>query len=745
MNIRNIGNIVHDNQIIRSQLASYSANLNVMHFNSQSLCINPSSSKLSEIRNIVEDSLLDIVGISETWLKPNILTSAANFSGYSFCRNDRPDRRGGGVGYGTVECLFCEIATHTETFLVGVVYLPTGDFQAFEDEVSCLLARYRSIVLMGDFNSNLFDTRISVNVRRSCTRLGLAIHHNNRPTHFDPYHQSSSLIDFFMTSLPQRIVHSDQVICPSISKHAFVYISINVPVRRHDEFYEFVDYTDFNSSELHDRIMSTDFSGIYNSADVNEQLHIFVRGLDIVHSFFKKKTKKVHYSRDNWINSAVIRHHQSMADLAYRAYLDERNDRNWRVYCRHRNRTKAVKRSIKRRMHHRLFGDIRDSKSLWRIVKENGVGNGSDRHLGSDFGVDTLNHMNESFADNQIPVCDNVEDFLRDCDDIGFSFRCIDSTELIDAFRAIKSNVAGTDGFPLHFFKIVFPYITNEFLCIVNTIIMTSTFPICWKTAKITPIRKKGNQSGDFRPIALLPVLSKVVENVLKSQILTYIENRSLLHDCQCGFRSGRSTSALLLGLTDSVRHTLANNRFSVLLSLDLEKAFDRVVSVFHMHMQMMLRFFSAEVTPTQILRCLGIVIDDRLTFEEHIDNVVARTVCGIRQLYNIDLVLPRFVRERLVHALIMPNIIYCLEVYSGTSDIIMRRSQPVFPLKYVYILSLCTSQSTCYTSSGTLLGHSFTVRTARLFNALPSTLRVFNSTNATYRKHLLQYCQDLD
>lgn len=175
-------NVIHDNSFLCSRFNTVKDNLNIAHFNCQSFNLCERSSKLTEIRNIFEGSLLNIVGVSETWLKPEISTSKVNFAGYSCCRNDRLVHRGGGVAlyvsknlpynivhkgsnYGVAESLFIEIVVDSDRILVGVVYAPHGNVDALECDIADLLVRYSKVIIMGDFNSNLFDTSCSFNVR----------------------------------------------------------------------------------------------------------------------------------------------------------------------------------------------------------------------------------------------------------------------------------------------------------------------------------------------------------------------------------------------------------------------------------------------------------------------------------------------------------------------------------------------------------------------------------------------------
>lgn len=93
----NLGEVVSDSSFLSSQLHDFSNNLNIGHLNCRSFKLDNNSHKIHEIRSILEGVNLDVVGISETWLKPDVSTKAIDISGYVCHRNDRPFMRGGGV------------------------------------------------------------------------------------------------------------------------------------------------------------------------------------------------------------------------------------------------------------------------------------------------------------------------------------------------------------------------------------------------------------------------------------------------------------------------------------------------------------------------------------------------------------------------------------------------------------------------------------------------------------------------
>ena len=101
-------------------------------------------------------------------------------------------------------------------------------------------------------------------------------------------------------------------------------------------------------------------------------------------------------------------------------------------------------------------------------------------------------------------------------------------------------------------------------------------FKVTAKKARVTPISKEGDKCNlsNYRPISGLPVFNKVFETAVYKQLYYYLENNSILHKQQCGFRAKKSTvQAILLSLLSI--HVDSGNVFYFFL--DIHKAFDCV------------------------------------------------------------------------------------------------------------------------------------------------------------------------
>jgi len=107
----------------------------------------------------------------------------------------------------------------------------------------------------------------------------------------------------------------------------------------------------------------------------------------------------------------------------------------------------------------------------------------------------------------------------------------------------------------------------------------TGIIPEDWKTANITPIHKGGSmhQASNYRPISLTSLICKIMEALLRDEIVRHLENNRLIHESQHGFRRGRSCLTNILAFLDKVTDVVDKSSGVDVIFLDLAKAFDKV------------------------------------------------------------------------------------------------------------------------------------------------------------------------
>ena len=118
--------------------------------------------------------------------------------------------------------------------------------------------------------------------------------------------------------------------------------------------------------------------------------------------------------------------------------------------------------------------------------------------------------------------------------------------------------------------------IFEKVLCsFVNDSIKSFTFPSCLKEADVRPVHKKGkkDKKENYRPVSILPVLSKIFERITFMQMSASFED--IFNKEQCGFRKGHNTQQCLLKMLGKWKRSVDEGKVFGALLTDLSKAFD--------------------------------------------------------------------------------------------------------------------------------------------------------------------------
>ena len=119
--------------------------------------------------------------------------------------------------------------------------------------------------------------------------------------------------------------------------------------------------------------------------------------------------------------------------------------------------------------------------------------------------------------------------------------------------------------------------VIKPLLLIIRQVLNTGIFPEKLKIAKVIPIFKKGDEElfSNYRPISILPSISKIIEKVVYQQIYSFFQQNELFFGSQYGFRSNHSTEHAALELADRITSSLDHNETPRSIFLDLSKAFE--------------------------------------------------------------------------------------------------------------------------------------------------------------------------
>ena len=153
----------------------------------------------------------------------------------------------------------------------------------------------------------------------------------------------------------------------------------------------------------------------------------------------------------------------------------------------------------------------------------------------------------------------------------------IETAKLI---RGLKKSHMSQCRVPGKFLSMISQPISYSFSKLLNNLFEIGYFPDLWKIAHITPIYKRSghkNDKANFRPISILPTLSKVCESVIHERLLSHCMENNIISERQAAYLKGDSTMSQLLYIVHFIRSNWGKKNIVQGAFLDISAAFDKV------------------------------------------------------------------------------------------------------------------------------------------------------------------------
>ena len=301
-----------------------------------------------------------------------------------------------------------------------------------------------------------------------------------------------------------------------------------------------------------------------------------------------------HPTQPKWITTDIL------AAMHKRdKYKKQNNHVEYKIW---RNRVLRLVRNSKKKFYINSIEQNKNSpKELWKHVKElcpstklkNPISLQINSNLISDPEIvaDTLNKYFATIADKYTPVrksslpptsVEMISNFVdsKMNSETKFIIPPVSEDFVFKQILYMPNNKAfGLDGLSVEILKRSAIAISSSITNICNLSIQTSMFPCQWKIAKVTPLFKSGNKEecNNYRPISVLPLLSKILEKHVFLHFYKYLQHHRLLTDSQFGFHRNQSCQTALITLTEKIYEALEAGNYFGLVQLDLSKAFDLV------------------------------------------------------------------------------------------------------------------------------------------------------------------------
>lgn len=579
-------------------------NIRVGHINVRSLL-----PKINTIKNFLQDNQYDILAVTETWLSPHVVNSLVNIEGYRLVRKDR-DGRGGGVCFyvlnnlnfkliernDNIEQLWISVKIFDDVTIYGVVYRPqTVEYKYFltnlEESVCNFIPICERLVILGDLNINLLDIDSSsaIYLNSVLETLGLT-QIITKPTRITEL--TEALIDLIIISDTSVVLNSGNIEL-NISDHELVFCNLDINNKFEPYFITYRDFSAFNHNHFTNDLLTIPFHHIYTFAHVEQKVQYFNDCLiNLFNLHAPYKTTKILKPRKPWITDN-IKLLISLRDKAKLKFKKTKRTAHWEYYKQLRNYTEVAIKNEKRAYLNTKFR-TNDSKVIWKELKSLNIN--KQKHSDLPLHLKNPNMINDYFI-NSIPKSDYNNNHLIDYYSnhtfgnipANFDFTLVNEDTILQIMSQIKSNAMGSDSINLMMLKYCCPYIIPYITHIVNSCLLSNTFPSQWKQAYVIPIPKVSEPllPKDLRPVSILPTLSKILERVIYIQLMSHLNNHEILPTHQSGFRRAHSCTTALLKVSDDILEASDNNKITALVLLDFTKAFDTIqhrllISILH-------------------------------------------------------------------------------------------------------------------------------------------------------------------
>ena len=156
-----------------------------------------------------------------------------------------------------------------------------------------------------------------------------------------------------------------------------------------------------------------------------------------------------------------------------------------------------------------------------------------------------------------------------------FNFREVHSDTIKEYIKKLNASKRASGPIPISILKLSVDECHTHITTYINNCIRNNDFPDELKYADITPCHKKNSETekSNYRPISILPSISKVFERVLFDQIEAFFKDKFSMY--LCGFRKGYSTQYALTHLLYKWQKCLDKSGIVGTLLMDLSKAYD--------------------------------------------------------------------------------------------------------------------------------------------------------------------------
>ena len=466
---------------------------------------------------------------------------------------------------------------------------------------------------MGDINLDLNSTKAPslvsdyLDIIRSNTFSNLI----DKPTRVTP--NTQTIIDHVLTNDSESILTPGVLVYP-ISDHYATSCITSSDKPMHDEtnsIYVYRNITAMDNNKFQNDLeieLSTLCHDLTSSSVTPEILdNSFNKLVDCITRVIDKHAPLQKASRSQkrilqkpWLTKGLLTSIKTK-QMMYKNYFLSGNDLEKSLYKVYANKLTRVKNLSKKLFYHSAIMEQKhDPKKLWKIInsvippRKNLLSCPPKLNI-ANITVEDPNEIaqqlnnyfvkiGQTIANNSShPINSSQLDFKKFLSNSVSQSIVLAPPHPAEIYNIIDSldtsKACGHDNIPPYFLRVGSEILAPILALLFSYVFELGIFPKVFKTAKVVPIFKSGNNKllQNYRPISILSSLSKLLEKIIKTRLINFFEKHKVFYDFQYGFREKHSVIHALIDVTTLTYDAIQNKNYTALLLMDLRKAFDTV------------------------------------------------------------------------------------------------------------------------------------------------------------------------
>nr|XP_047141425.1 uncharacterized protein LOC105844248 [Hydra vulgaris] len=510
--------------------------------------------KITEFKTKIMIDSPDIILISETWFKNDLII---NISNYNCFYNNRTNKQGGGVAiftkydiiayevsvsplYKEVKQIWCSIVLHKTKILVGCIYRPPNSTDLINNAINELIktakkevlnGKYSNVIIVGDFNypNIIWNEDGTIELKQNCQTSKAFI--NNLQNNY--LHQVVNKPTFQMAvDKPANIL--DLIICDDLD--LIINIEYDAPL-----------------------------------GQITKSHYILKWEINILNSYEKKfNNKRFNFRNGKYKEMNLIFYKVNWVEIFDKMNTNQCYKYFLKIYekaCKqyipcHFKPTSSIKNPC---INKKIKNLVRKKRSLWCRVRATNFKNTNLNNEYKLINKTIKKQIKKSTFDYEINLAKDVKHNPKRF----YAYAQIKNqthTKLL-ALKTSNNKIItdkkslGCDNISPYVLKHCAEGLSKPLSLIFKKSIHSGELPELWKSANITPLFKKGNKKDplNYRPISLTSIPSKIIEKIIRKKLIIYITENNLLTSQQHGFIQNKGCLTNLLETFDIITTEIEN------------------------------------------------------------------------------------------------------------------------------------------------------------------------------------------